>query len=262
MNMKFNYKNLKLNHILLIGFVIVLLLFLRQCSVTDGLKDKLAVSTQNQKALNDSVRVTKNKLGETIYEKKILIASTKELKTLNEDLYREVKKLKGDIKIIQSAQMGIKNPEPIYITNTIEKYPDGSLDVSWKYDTIFSKGNYRSLSGVSRIKYDTTGNVFDRGTMIKTDDIGISLITGLEKKDDSYQIFIRSDYPGLTIKDIQGSIIDKKMIQSDESSWVFGPYVGVGVGVDPLNRTVGPNVSFGVGITYNLNKKFKRLFKF
>ena len=257
--MKFDYKKLKLNQILMIGFVIVLLLFLRQCSVTDGLKDDLLIAGQNEKALNDSVRVTTNKLGEQIFLKNTFIADGKKLKELNAELYKEVKNLKGDVKIITTANTEIKS-DPIYLTNTITKYADGVVNIGWKYDSIFSKGNYRKLAGISKIQYDST-NVLDKGTTITQDEIGISVTTGLVKLDGSYQIFVKSNYPGMTISDIQGSILDKNMIQSDESSWVFGPYVGVGVGVDPVNKTIGPNVSFGLGITYNLNKKIKRLFK-
>ena len=257
--MNFNPRNMKLNHILMAGLVIMLLLFLRQCSVTDGLKDELMVAGQNEKALHDSVRVTTNKLGEQVFLKNTFIADGKKLKELNADLYREVKNLKGDVKMITTANAGIKS-DPIYLTNTITKYADGIVDIGWKYDTIFSKGNYRKLAGISKIQYDST-NVLDKGTTITTDEIGISVTTGLVKLDGSYQIFVKSNYPGMSISDIQGSILDKDMIQSDESSWVFGPYLGVGVGVDPMNRTVGPNVSIGLGITYNLNKKIKRLFK-
>ena len=257
--MKFDYKKLKLNQILMIGFVVVLLLFLRQCSVTDGLKDDLLVAGQNEKALNDSVKATTNKLGEQVFLKNTFIADGKKLKELNAELYKEVKNLKGDVKIITTANTEIKS-DPIYLTNTITKYADGIVDIRWKYDSLFSKGNYRKLAGISKIQYDSA-NVLDKGTTITQDEIGISVTTGLVKLDGSYQIFVKSNYPGMSISDIQGSIIDKNMIQSDESSWVFGPYFGVGVGVDPVNKTIGPNVSFGLGITYNLNKKIKRLFK-
>jgi hypothetical protein len=257
--MKFDYKKLKLNHILMVGFVIMLLLFLRQCSVTDGLKDELMIAGQNEKALHDSVRVTTNKLSQEVFLKNTFIADGKKLKELNAELYKEVKNLKGDVKMITTANAGIKS-EPIYLTNTITKYADGVVDIGWEYDTIFSKGNYRRLTGISKIQYDST-NVLDKGTTITNDEIGISVTTGLVKLDGSYQIFVKSNYPGMSISDIQGSILDKDMIQSDESSWVFGPYIGVGLGVDPMNRTVGPNVSIGLGITYNLNKKIKRLFK-
>jgi len=257
--MKFDIKKIKLNHALMIGFMIMLLLFLRQCSITDSLKDALMVSTQNQKALNDSVRTTTNKLGEQVFLKNTLIAEGNQLKELNRDLYNEVKNLKGDVKMISTAAASIKS-DPVYITNIVTEYPDGMIDIAWGYDTIFSKGNSRRLAGISKIQYDST-KVLDKGTTITTDELSMSITTGLLKLDGSYQIFVKSNYPGMVISDIQGSIIDKRMVQSDESTWIFGPYVGVGMGVDPMNRTIGPNVSIGLGLTYNLNKKIKRLFK-
>lgn len=258
--MKFDFlKNIRFSQVGFIAFVIVLLLLLRQCSISDGLKDEMQIASQNQKALTDSVRVTKNKLGEEVFMKNTLIAEGSDLKKLNEKLYKEVKNLKGEVITIQQVGMGIKN-DPIVMTNTITKYANGEVDLNWNYDTTFSEGNYRKLAGSTKIKVDSL-HLLDRGTHITNDEMGISITTGLIDKDDSYQIFVKSNYPGFKVTDIQGSIIDKKLIKSDESTWVFGPYFGVGVGVDPWNKTVGPNVSVGLGITYNVNKKIKRIFK-
>jgi hypothetical protein len=96
--------------------------------------------------------------------------------------------------------------------------------------------------------------------MINSNEIGMSFITGIKDGKDHYEIFIKSDYPGLTVTDIQGSILDKKMIQSNESAVVFGPSIGYGAVLSP-NGTFGHGFTVGFNATYNLNRHIKKLFK-
>jgi len=88
----------------------------------------------------------------------------------------------------------------------------------------------------------------------------MSFITGIKEGPDHYEIFIKSDYPGFTVTDIQGAILDKKMVTSSESSLVFGPSIGYGIVFNP-NGNVSHGITLGVTATYNLNKHIKKLFK-
>lgn len=264
MNMIWNkLKDLKLTEILSIGFVIFLLLFLQQCNQTSELKQDLRLANQNQLALNDSVRTIKNRWGEEISVKNVLFANQKELKDLNSSLAEELKRLKGDILYVQTMVGKIKK-DTLWLTNTVTEYPDGTKRLSWEYDTIYNPNNGRLLAGYSQFAIDTiTGRIIDKGTVITKDEIRLKLTTGLTELNDSYQIFVKTDYPGLKFDQLDGAIIDKKKFagSSNESSWVVGPQFGVGMGYDPMNRTLGPNVSVGLGVTYNINKQVKRLFK-
>ena len=256
-------KNLRLTEILSIGFVIVLLLFLQQCNRTSELKQDLRIAGQNQLALNDSIRTVKNKWGEEISLKNVLVGNQKELKDLNIDLANELKRLEGDVIYLQ-RMVGKIEGDTIWITNTITEYPDGTKRLTWAYDTTYNENNGRSIEGYSQFVIDSiNGRIFDKGTVITKDEIRIKLTTGLTELNDSYQIFVKTDYPGLKFDQLDGAIVDKKKFagSSNESSWVFGPYLGVGAGYDPYNRTIGPNISVGLGVTYNLNKQIKRLFK-
>ena len=96
-------------------------------------------------------------------------------------------------------------------------------------------------------------------TSINTNTFGMSLVTGLKEGKDNYEIFIKSDYPGFTVTNIQGAIIDKSMVQSNESAVVIGPSLGYGVVFNP-GGTVSHGVTVGVTATYNLNKTIKKLF--
>ena len=251
-----------LNQILIVSLVIITLLFLRQCNQTQSLKDEARISAQNALALTDSVRTITNKWGEEIHLKNVLVASEKELKDLNRELYEDVKKLEGKVKIAQSATAVIKT-EPIYLINTVTKYPDGVNRLTWSFDTTYNENNSKLIKGYTQFKIDTIGNILDRGTVITNDEMRIKLMTGLTELDGSYQIFVKTDYPGIKFDNIEGAILDKKIFNkasTNESSWVFGPYIGAGFGFNPRTMTVGPNVSIGLGLTFNVNKQVKRLF--
>jgi hypothetical protein len=96
--------------------------------------------------------------------------------------------------------------------------------------------------------------------MLNTNEFGMSFVTGLKKGKDNYEIFIKSDYPGFNVTSIDGAIIDKSMIQSNESSWVVGPNVGYSAIFLP-NGQFGHGISVGFGLTFNMNKKIKKLFR-
>lgn len=251
-------KQINLNTILIVVSVVLLLLFLKQCSSTSNISDELKIANMNQTALNDSVRTYKDKSGILVHQKSTLIASEKELKTLNKNLYDEVKKLKGDIKIAYLVSTTIKR-DTIEVPTIVKDLGNNNYVLDWKTDTTFSKGNFQRLSGSSFLTIDSTGKIIKPSTKINENIFGLSIITGLKEGKDGYEIFVKSEYPGFTVTDIQGSIIDKNMIKSDESNFVFGPTVGVGIIIGPSGINYGVNA--GIGVTFNLNKKVKKLFR-
>ena len=234
-----------------------MLLYLKQCNSTANVKDDLKIANMNQAALLDTVTSYESRNGDLVFEKSSLIASKKELKELNSDLYDDIKDLKDNPKIVIKILTKFIHDTVEVETSTI-RYADGTIGLKWERDTTFSIGNYQTLHGETRFKLDSN-NVTDVTTTLNTNEFGMSFVTGLKEGKDNYEIFITSDYPGFVASDIQGAIIDKKMIQSDESSWVVGPYVGYGLVFS--NGSVGYGVQVGVGVTYNMNKKIKKLFR-
>jgi hypothetical protein len=251
-------KKLPLNTILMIVIVVLALLYLKQCNRSSNLNSDLKIANMNQLVLNDSITTYKDKAGDLTYQKGILIASEKELKDLNKELYNEVKDLKGNPKIVIQERIRIKEV-PFAVPTYITQYPDGYTGLNWRRDTTYSAGNYQYLSGETKFIYDSLG-IRNPTTFINTNEIGISFITGIKEGKDHYEIFIKSDYPGFTVTDIQGSILDKKMVTTNESSVVFGPSIGYGVVFNPSGN-ISHGVTVGVTATFNLNKYIKKLFK-
>ena len=256
--MKEKLKNINLNTVLIIVGIVFALLYLKQCDSTSNLKNEIKIAYMNQAALLDSVTSEKGKNGDLVFEKSTLIASKRELKNLNGDLYREVQELKDNPKVIYKVLVKYVHDTIEIETNTI-LYADGTIGLNWERDTTFSAGNYQKLYGETRFRLDSN-KVTDVSTMLNTNEFGMSFVTGLKKGKDNYEIFIKSDYPGFNVTSIDGAIIDKSMIQSNESSWVVGPNVGYSAIFLP-NGQLSHGITIGVGFTFNMNKKIKKLFR-
>jgi len=250
-------KKTSLNIITWIAIVILAILLFRQCNISSNINDELAITINNSTALSDSIKTYRSRNGDLVYEKGILIASKKELKDLNKALYNDIKDLKNNPKVIIKTETIIIHDTTLLETEII-KYSDGSNGIKWEYDSIYSEGNFQKLEGITRFKIDSTGS-YDASASLNTNSFGMTFKTGIIEKNGNYEIFVTSDYPNFKVGKIEGAIIDKSMIQSNESSWVAGPFIGYGLQFVNNNVTYGPQI--GVAISYNFNKSIKKLFK-
>ena len=257
-------KMLKRKDIVLLAIVAILcLLLFRQCDSNLSLKSQIKIQNMNLDALNDTVRLQKNKEGEDTYVRKTLLASRDNLEKLNKNLADELKKVKGQVLVLQNVETVIKT-DTQYVNNYLTVYEDGSYSLDWKFDSTFSENNYRKFSGNSFFKIDSiTHKVTPGATRINQDELGFSFITGIREKDKALEIFVTPKYPGMKITEIEGAIIDphksdvlKSMFPDKKFS--FGPYVGVGIGSGyGLNGSPITGAMFNVGFSLQYS-----LFKF
>lgn len=248
--------------ILSITIIVLLLILFKQCNSNSNLKSKLDIKDLNISALKDSVRVQKNKAGENTYVIKTLLTDKRGLEKLNKDLKEELDKQKGKVIVIHDVSTETK-VDTHYVNNYISSYGNNKYSLDWKYDTIFSKNNYRKFSGNSFFVIDTINNkVISGKTRINEDEFGFSFVTGIREKDKSLEIFVTPKYPGMVITDIEGAIIDpqkskvlKKMFPDKKFS--AGPYIGVGLGggIGINGKPIfGAMFNVGVGIQYSIIK--------
>jgi hypothetical protein len=255
-----SFKKINLNTLLIISILVICLLYLRQCSKTYKLKESLNVSENNITALKDSVTYYTFKNNGLVFQKAILIANKKELKSLNNDLYKEIKKLKDNPKVIVKKDIEIRY-DTVEVNSEIVQYPNNEFKLRWKHDTLYSLNNYHSIESETSLILDPlTDSIQLASSYITKNEIGISLTTSLVKEEDYYKILVNSDYPGFNVLDINGSIVDKSMITSNESSIVIGPSIGYGL-VFSSNGAAYHGIITGFNLTYNLNKQIKGLFK-
>jgi len=256
--------NINLNTIFIATIAIMAFLLLKQCSKIENLKVENQVSVQNIIALNDSIRTVKNNWNEEITLKNSYISDIDELEEINSGLADEVKRLEGEVLYVSNLLSSIEN-DTIYIENEVIRYPDGTNELSWSFAKEFGEGNSRFLDGNSKFRIDTLNggfDIIDKGTLITRDVTNMRLITGLTELDDTYQIYVKTDYPGITFSEIDGAILNKeRFMKQTQPNWVFGPSVYFGVGVDPLNATAGPQIGLGISVTFNLNKYLNNIFK-
>lgn len=216
----------------------------------------------NLDALKDTVRVQKNKAGEATYVRKALLADKKSLEKLNKDLKDELDKQEGKVIVIERVVTETK-VDTQYVNNFLSSYGNNKFSLDWKYDSTFSANNYRKFSGKSFFVVDTLNNKVLPGiTRIDQDEMGFSFVTGLREKDKALEIFVTPKYPGMTVTQIEGAVIDpyksdvlKKMFPNKKFS--LGPYVGVGVGAGVGlngNPIFGPVFNIGVGLQYSIIK--------
>lgn len=231
-----------------------------------NLKTDLNISEQNQKALTDSVRVSKNKVGELEYSKNILISKNGDLSKLNADLAAEYAKEKGKVSELTKTIAIIKNnpKDTIFLPTDLIKYPDGTKGLAWTYDTIYSKDNYRKVKGVSDFKIDFTNATYTitpLKTKISEFEIGFDFVQGLrETKAGDVEMFVRSNHPGFDVKDLDAVIINpdthpvlKKFTnKTKQKRFGIGVIAGYGIYIDNFNRTSGLGAQVGVGFSYSL----------
>lgn len=237
----------------LILIILIIILFIGVCNRISSLKTDLLISKQNEKALSDSIRYSKNKIGNLEASINVLITEKGKLNKLNTELAAELKKEKGKVYELNQFIIELQNKphDTIYIPNEIIIYPNGVYGLKWKYDTTFNSKNSRFIEGESKFKI-INSTVEPLHTKISQDKIRFNLITGLREKDGNIEIFARSDYPNLTITDMEGAIIDpknnpviKKFTKPKRIG--VGPYFGFGVSAD---MKIGLQV--GIGFSYSL----------
>jgi len=240
--------------VLLIAGAIVILLFIQKCDKVGKLQDKLIIKEQNESYYKDTLIKVYNKNNELQYERAVLIADKKELKEKNKELYDEVKKQRGDVIYLATALAKIKNKEPIIIHTTDTVYPDGSNGLKWDYFKQFDKYNSRTLVGESRFMIDSGKIVKPIITTLLKDEFSLGLTTGLIEEKGQLKIFIKSDYPGFSIANLDGALIDpqkSKVLKAimPKYRWGIGPTFSVGFMYNPMNKGVGPYIGIGLGIT-------------
>jgi len=252
-------KQLDSRLILLGGIVILLLLLFRQCEATKNAKSEGERYKNNIAALSDTIEVAKTKSGKLQFEKSVLIADYKELDDLNSDLAAELKDQKGKVAQLTKLVAILSTPHvtPIPGTGIIEGNPcdsiGGSFISDWDSKQTFDANNWRILSGKTTIGVKG-GKLVSNETLITQDIIGFDLITGLEKKTDHYEIFVRSNYPGFKPTKIDGAVIPvTDLIPTPvDKHWSLGAGPQIGVGIS--NNGFGGYIGLGISLQYTILK--------
>lgn len=218
----------------------------------DILKNEKELSEQNYKAATDKIRILKTHDDSIEYAKSVYIAKAAELVKLNKSLSDELKREGGDTKFLAEATASIGSKDTIHMPGKIvyrptknSKSSDTTIRIGFNYNKIFN-GGYRNIEGYT----DYTPKDQNSSATLTKDELGLKLITGLKHDtQNGYQIFIRSDYPGFKVTDLEGAVLDPTMFQKPiPKRWIVGP--SAGVQMDLATGKGRPYV--GLGITYKI----------
>jgi hypothetical protein len=202
------------------------------------MSDKNDIIQANQRAL--TAKIEKRVEGkDTVYSKEIFqVEKIKDLKKLDDELYKELKTLDGKIQTFNLLLAEIDNK--IGNLPTKHSISDSTITLNWSDYT-----NFRSLKGQNIIEYEIKSNNFfikDVRTDILEDKYRLELLSGTRKRNGKIEYYVEPKDPNMKIVDIRGGTLVKPIKK-------FGIGLQLGVGINPqLNYS--PFV--GIGLNYNL----------
>jgi len=254
-----------INAILIIAGVLILLLFLNQCNTTRKLKNEMKrqeqVSKQNLAALNDSVKVYKNKLGQLSYSKPIADMSVSEVEKYFPELYKRLKAELGEVKIIWMTKIEYRDTGSV--KNGVVSLGNNKYAVKYDY---YSKDGSLHIKSTSMLFIEAmlTDKITNRYDIVTKPDIStiddmslkLGFTTGIKKEGGLYKIFITPDNKNVIVGQIEGAdvsnLINPPQSSSKTKRWSVGPYIGFGMSFGKDGYIIGPGV--GVSLQYSILK--------
>lgn len=248
--------------VILTGIVLILLwIICLQKKTIDRKNKEIAVAEHNLAAANDTIRLSKDREGRIEANKlSFLVAKLSDLEKANADLAREVKATKG--KVDQISNIGFK-----IIHDTVEvpvksEVREDVVTSTFGFDTTYTPGNFRSLHGYTKYNLKTG---LSTGSITK-DEFGVKLVTGIKNLNAGKpEIFVRSDYPGFVVTQLDGAVLDPDLFKTATKKKVPLVTLGINVGWTPMTydwQTKQLDVNLQrVGVTAGFNFNLGRIFK-
>jgi uncharacterized coiled-coil protein SlyX len=258
-----------------IMIVIVLMFWARSCQKSGDLEREIAFREQNILALNDTITTIVTKSGGLNSSITAHIASEKQLKELNKDLYDKLDDQKGKVLTLNKSVIKLKQDKA-----TLQKYldelksdigeaeqiNDSTYQLPWTLRYQYDSLNYDEFSGrteITALNYHRGGlptpiiEINHKRTWLESRVTQVDLVFGQRVEGDKLRVFIQSAYPGFTAQSLEGVLIDpnknpyiKSLIKPKR--WFVGFNVGVGttIGINALTGVpavaIGPTFNFGI----------------
>ncbi len=239
-----------------------------QCSRIKELKREKNISDQNAIAMKDSLKFERKHSGELLVSIAGYIATEKELKTLNKDLWERVKGIEGDVislnrVILQlqqdSAMLHKALNEKEKIIAKLLKIDDNTYMAEWTLPFKYDSTNFDVFTGKTYIAITNKDplELAHVDTELTKRLTQIDLTWGQTVEKGKLRIFIESKYLGFTVKSMEGVLIDpstnpliKKLMK--EKHWFQGFSVGPSV-TTGYNITTGKYaLVLGAGLHYSI----------
>jgi len=230
--------------------VLFIILFLRQCSLTaNAKKDTIRnsqIANQNYHALNDSIKIYKNKVNQITYNKPIAEMSINDLKQYNPDLYQKIKNEGGDIKIIYRTNVVYRDTGSV--KNVIVQLDSNEYALNYNY---YSKDSSLHVNSTNLFYLEQTLNHICVNPGISTiNDLSLKMgfTTGIKKEGNLFKIFLTPDNDNIVVTKLEGADVSNLLIPpvTKKKRFSIGPYIGYGIVFKGNAYNIGP----GVGICF------------
>jgi len=252
--------------IAIIGCVVLAILLINKCndaaSAERGIKREKARSEQNIRSFTEDVQKYKNQANESSYKKAMAEMDLEELKRNYADLYADLQKEKGKVRVIIKTKIEYRDTGSV--KNSVADLGGGKYSINFSYtssdSTSIVAGRNEVFAKIIKDKLDSAKIVMSPSmTYIDNLNFKFSLTTGIKKDTDGIdRIFVTPSTDKVTITDIQGADVTNYMKDKCKDylptqkakRFGLGPYVGFGLGVNGKGIQVAPQI--GVGLSYSL----------
>jgi hypothetical protein len=214
------------SRIFYIVLIAIFIFFLgKSCNNNEDIKTQQIKTEQNLRATSDTLKMIRKENGNLEASISSYVATEKELKDLNKSLYRKIEQQEGEIVSLNSIVFRLKQDTTElrrYINDLITEYGvpeainDSTYIIPWTLAYDYGKNNYDIFKGVSKVG---VSNVKQEDGKLSYDmnhynselverETGIELDFGQKVEDDKLRVYAESNYPGFTVDQLQGVLLD------------------------------------------------------
>lgn len=243
-------------YLLLLVIAVLCFSLFKSCNNRSRMKNEYA---QNVKGLNEKINSYKDKNGQLIGERAILISDRNGLKDLNKDLSEEVdywKKKKQRVEVVVDTRIEYRDTGSTKTVLTKVGRNEYKLNFDYQStDTILKIKGYNNIKVNPKIidvsKNEVELNPIVSNTYFTDIEIQIPLKVGIkEEKGGIKRAYVKTPNDKFKITKIDAVEIDDELKKSKRRFGV-GPFIGYGLSMDRTGVVrVGPSV--GVSVHYSI----------
>ena len=250
---------------LIITFVFILL-YLKSCKDEHDLKVQNTIQTQNIIAQNDTIKIIKQKNGEIESSIASYVATDKDLKNLNKNLYDLVKNESGQIvslgnivfRLQQDSSVLKKHADSLnYVLQNPVDIGHNQYAINWELKYNYDAKNYDALYGTTKVGL-LNNSLSNLGTYLTNRETSIDLTFGEKVESGKLRVFAETKYPGFTTESLSGVLIDpnsdpyiKSLMKKKKlfpNTWSVGISItpGFNLGTGSYGLVIVPSIQYNI----------------
>jgi hypothetical protein len=258
-------------------FVIILIIILiiigaGECKRIVDTNREIDIHKQNIAALTDSLKYERNKNGDLVISIDGLISSVKDLRELNKNLAKEISEQKGKVISLNTVVLRLRQ-DSLMLAKSLDKankiigkfneIDKDTYEAGWTLPYRYDKNpkdslNYDIFKGVTIVSIISKDPLVLRhkDSYLLNRNSSIYLVWGQKFEGNKLRVFVESPYPGLSVANMQGVLIDPStwpnVIPMAKHHWFTGFGIGPNISTGWNIIEAKPAIIFGIGLHYNI----------